>query len=86
MSKLKVWVLSTAVGLAGVGGFMSINTPKAFADDGPNPRIHHALDALRDARDEIRDAHHDFHGRKHEAIDAIQHAIDVLDAIKDYDG
>jgi hypothetical protein len=77
-----------AVGLvsAALGGIFSgpLSIRPAYAEE-HNPRIHHALQALRDARAELNEAHHDFHGKKQDALDAIQHAIDRLDEIKDYD-
>jgi hypothetical protein len=79
------WLASSIVALV-LGGFLSgsLSIQPALAD-GHNPRIHAALDALRDARDEIQGAHHDFHGEKQKALDAIQNAIDHLDRIKDYE-
>jgi hypothetical protein len=56
----------------------------AFADEHHNPRIHHALEALRDAEHEINESDNDFHGEKRAALDAIDHAIERLDRIKDW--
>jgi hypothetical protein len=64
-----------------------LSTPASAAHDhgGPlNPRIHHALDALHDARAELDAARNDFHGHKHDAEAAVDHAIDELDRIKDW--
>ena len=72
------------VGLgAGLGGTLS--THSAWArDHEQNPRIHAALNALKDAKEELNDAKTDYHGHKREAQDAVQHAIDQLDKIKDW--
>jgi hypothetical protein len=78
---------SWAIALAMLSGFAAypLATRTAQAEDHErNPRIHRALDALHDARDELRDAPHDYHGHKQEALDAIDHAIDRLDRIKDW--
>lgn len=87
MNLLKVRWISLTLGLAVMGGLLApLGLRSASADDyGPNPRIHHAIEALREARDELRDAPHDFHGHKREAMDAVQHAIDELEIIKDWD-
>jgi len=55
-------------------------------DDAPvnNPRIHQALRALRAANIEHQDAKHDFHGHRAAAQEAVQHAIEQLDIIKDW--
>lgn len=76
------WLLASALftGLA----LCPISTRVAMAAHDHNPRIHAAVDALRDARHELEDAPHDFHGHKQEAIDAIDHAITQLDRIKDW--
>ena len=50
-----------------------------------NPRIHHALDALREARRELAEARHDYHGKKRDAMEAVDRAIERLDEIKDYE-
>jgi hypothetical protein len=57
----------------------------AQADERHNPKLHHAIEALQDAKAELDAAHHDFHGRKRDAEEAIDHAIGVLNEIKDYD-
>jgi hypothetical protein len=81
-------VLSQALGTGLTAGlavaavytnFGTGNTP-ALAE-GPYPRMHHALDALRDAREELDKAHEDFHGHKDEAMKAIDEAIRQLKAI-----
>jgi hypothetical protein len=81
-----VWSLAVATALAASTAFYSHSGSVAFADDHiHNPRIHHAIEALRDAQAELKDARHDFHGKKKDAMEAIQHAIDRLDEIKDYE-
>lgn len=79
--------ISWALGLALLSGLAvyPLATRTARADEHEhNPRIHRALDALRDARDELREAPHDFHGHKQEALDSIDRAIEHLDRIKDW--
>jgi hypothetical protein len=56
----------------------------ALAEEHRHPHIYHALDALKEARQELHDADSDFHGRKQEAMDSIDHAIHELDEIKDW--
>jgi hypothetical protein len=76
-----------AVGFMALGALATypLGATSARADGpGHNPRIHHALEALHDAEDELRDAPHDFHGHKQDAIDAVHHAIEQLDIIKDW--
>jgi hypothetical protein len=87
MTKGKTRWMSWTFGLALAAGLIAypFATKTAMAEDHDyNPRIHHALEALRDARHELKDAPHDFHGHKQEAIDAIDHAIEQLDRIKDW--
>lgn len=86
MRKRTITWLASALVAAALGGVLSgpLSIRPALAE-GHNPRIHAALDALRDARDEIEHANHDFHGEKRAALDAIQNAIDHLDRIKDYE-
>ena len=43
-----------------------------------HPRIHAAIDSLREARDELFHAPHDFGGHKSAAISAIDGAIEQL--------
>jgi hypothetical protein len=85
MNKLTAWV-SGAVVAAALSGIVSVPmlVRPAMAED-HNPRIHHAIDALRDAKHELEEAKHDFHGEKQAAMDAVQNAIDHLDRIKDWD-
>ena len=86
MSKLNVRWLSLALGLAVLTGFAAypLGIRTAAADGDHNPRIHHALEALRAAEEELNEAPHDFHGHKQDAIDAIHHAVRELDRIKDW--
>ena len=72
------------VGLGtGLGG--AVGSHVAWAKDHEhNPRIHAALDSLREAKAELADAKSDFHGHKHDAQEAVQHAVDELDRIKDW--
>jgi hypothetical protein len=77
------WSLAT-VAAAGLALSLSIR-PAAAEEYDHNPRIHRALEALYDAHAEIDHAHHMYHGHKREALDAIDHAINRLDEIKDYD-
>jgi hypothetical protein len=77
------WTVAT-VALAGLT--LSVSSRPAAADEyDHNPRIHRAIEALYDAHAEIDHAHHMFHGRKRDALDAIDHAINRLDEIKDYE-
>jgi hypothetical protein len=69
--------------LAAVAAYPLANRT-AMADDHRNPRIYHAIDALRDAKDELEDAPRDYHGKKRDALDAIDRAIHKLDEIKDW--
>jgi hypothetical protein len=88
MSKLKQHWLSLTLGSAArvaVAAF-PLATHSAYADDnGHNPHIRHALEALHEAHDEISNAPHNFHGQRREALDVLDHAIQKLDEIKDYD-
>jgi hypothetical protein len=79
------WI-AWAFGLALLSGSVyPLATRSARAEEHEhNPRIHHALEALRDARHELNEAPHDFHGHKQEALDAIDRAIEHLDRIKDW--
>jgi len=79
------WI-SWVFGLALLSGLVAypLTSRTAKADDQRNPRIHKALDALRDARKELDEAPHDFHGKKKDAMDAVDRAIERLDEIKDW--
>jgi hypothetical protein len=87
MSRLNVWWLSGViftVVLTGLAVYpLGIRSAQAEYDAG-NPRIHHALEALHGAEAELRDAPHDFHGHKQRALEAVRHAIEELDVIKDW--
>jgi hypothetical protein len=79
--------ISWALGLALMSGLAvyPLATRTARAEEHEhNPRIHRALDALREARQELHDAPHDFRGHKQEALDSIDRAIEHLDRIKDW--
>ena len=79
--------ISWAMGLALLSGLaaypLATRTAKAEEHE-HNPRIHRALDALREARRELDEAPHDFRGHKKEAMDSIDRAIEHLDRIKDW--
>jgi hypothetical protein len=80
------WLPWTVATIAAAGLALSISGRPAAADEHErNPRIHHAIEALYDAHDEIDHSHYLYHGRKRDALDAIDHAIDRLEAIKDYE-
>jgi hypothetical protein len=77
------WTLAT---VATAGLALSVTSRPAAADEYEhNPRIHRAIDALYEAHAEIDHTHHMFHGHKREALDAIDHAIDRLEYIKDFE-
>jgi hypothetical protein len=82
MQRLKSNWLSLILGLALTVGFVAYRT--ARADDDHNPMIHHAIAALRDAERELNASPNDFRGHKQDAMDAVHHAIDELDRIKDW--
>jgi hypothetical protein len=63
---------------------LSNRTALADDHDHRNPRIYHALDALHDAKDELENSDRDYHGKKRDALDAIDRAIHKLDEIKDW--
>lgn len=76
-----------ALGCTVLGACLAYNVGLSTAyarDDDHNPRIHHAIHALHDAEDELKAAPHDFHGHKQDAIDAVHHAIEQLDIIKEW--
>jgi pantothenate synthetase len=82
----KQWVPWTIATVAVAGLALSVGTHSVSAEEyHHNPRIHRAIDALYDAHEEIDHAHHMFHDHKREALDAIDHAIDRLEIIKDYE-
>jgi len=79
------WI-TWAFGLALVGGLVAypMTSRTALAEEQKNARIHKALDALRDARKELDEAPHDYHGKKKDAMEAVDRAIERLDEIKDW--
>jgi hypothetical protein len=86
MNKTKARWISYVFGgalLAAMAAYPLANRT-ALADDHRNPRIYHAIDALRDARHELDDSPRDYHGKKRDAMDAIDRAIEKLDEIKDW--
>jgi hypothetical protein len=79
--------MSWAFGLALLTGFAAYplaNRSARAEEHEHNPRIHHALEALREARHELNEAPHDFRGHKQEALESIDKAIEHLDRIKDW--
>ncbi|HUB27081.1 MAG TPA: hypothetical protein VL992_16770 [Tepidisphaeraceae bacterium] len=82
MKTLKLQWLGWAAGLVLATSLASYRV--AVAQEFHNPRIHHAIDALRDAERELNDSPSDFHGHKQDALDAVHHAIEELDRIKDW--
>jgi hypothetical protein len=84
MQKKHNWLPWTVATVAITGFALSLGSRPAAADEYEhNPRIHHALEALYEAHAEIDHSHHMFHNHKREALDAIDHAIDRLNTIKD---
>jgi hypothetical protein len=80
------WLPWTLASVAAAGLALSIGIrPAAAGEHDRNPGIHRALEALEDAHYEIDHSHHLYHGHKREALDAIDHAIDRLDEIKDFE-
>ena len=76
-----------ALGCAVLGGLVALplTSRTARADrELRNPRIHHAIEALRDAEIELKEAPHDFHGEKREAMEAVHNAIEHLDRIREW--
>ena len=43
-----------------------------------HPRIHAAIEALREAREELKSAAHDFCGHRAEALEQVDHAMRQL--------
>ena len=88
MSSLKQHWLGWALGGAALLGVaaLPLATHSAYGEENEhNPHIHRALEALHEAHDEISNAPHNFHGKRREALDVLDHAIQKLDEIKDYD-
>jgi hypothetical protein len=89
MTRTNRWMPWTC-GMLMIAGmsFLPMSDHSARADERDrqlNPKLHHAIEALKEAHDEIDSAHHDFHGRKKEALEVIDKAMAELEAIKDYD-
>ena len=82
-SKRVSWTFGLAL-LSGLVAYPLANRTARAGEHDHNPRIHHALEALRDARHELDEAPHDFRGHKKEAMEAIDRAIEHLDRIKDW--
>jgi hypothetical protein len=87
MSSLKNRWLSVTLGGVALAGLAALPASmRAYGEENDhNPHIHHAIDALHEAHDEIANASHDFHGQRREALEVLDHAIQKLDEIKDYD-
>ena len=77
------WVFGLAL-LSGLVAYPLTSRSARAEDHDHNPRIHKALAALRDARKELDEAPHDFHGKKKDAMEAVDRAIERLDEIKDW--
>ena len=59
--------------------------PRAAADEPmSHPKIHAAIAALKDAREELKEAKHDFGGHKKEAMEAVTKAIKQLQFADEY--
>jgi len=87
MRKTNVRWAGLALGCAVLGGMaaLPLTSRTALADhEGRNPRIHRALEALRDAEIEMKEANNDFHGEKKEAMEAVHNAIVHLDRIREW--
>jgi hypothetical protein len=83
-------ILASVLGLAVVGlPLTPVLTPAvAQADEKEkerHPRIHKALEELREARKELKDADHDFGGHRAEAVEAIDVAIKQLELALKFD-
>ncbi len=81
--RINRWLMAFAFAILGGLFAYSLAPSTVFGDGHHNPRIHKALDALRDARKELDEAPHDFHGQRKDAMAAVDNAIDHLDRIKD---
>jgi hypothetical protein len=80
------WLPWTVATVAAAGLALSVTTrPAAAGEEDHNPRIHRAIEALYEAHAEIDHSHHMYHNHKREALDAIDHAIDRLEFIKDFE-
>ncbi|HVS34563.1 MAG TPA: twin-arginine translocation signal domain-containing protein [Gemmataceae bacterium] len=66
------------VGAAGLAALAATALLPSNASAADYPKLHHALDALRDAREELKNADYTFKGHKAKAIDSINDAIDQV--------
>ena len=77
-------------GLAGVSAVRAEDKTEKTDKDKPDakerhPRIHAALRALKDAKEDLEKADHDFGGHRAEAVKAVQHAINQLGKALEFD-
>jgi hypothetical protein len=86
MSKLQhrwlPWTLGSVV-LLGMSAYPLATQIARAEDHEHNPRIHKAIIELRHAREELSEAKHDYHGKKKEALEAVDKALDKLEEIKE---
>jgi len=75
----KKWITASTI-LA----LMLAMTPVSIAQP-RHPRIHAAMQALRDAKEELQRAAHDFGGHRADAIRAIDDAMHQLEICMKYD-
>jgi hypothetical protein len=81
---LSCGLVAGVAGLAAYNNFFTGSTP-AQAAEVHHPKIHAALDALHDAREELENSHEDFRGHKDVALHAVDEAIHQLKDIIDHD-
>jgi hypothetical protein len=74
------------LGAAALAGLVAypLTSRTASAEEPRWKRIHHAIEALRDAKVEIEETHHDWGGHKKEAVEAIDHALHHLEILNDW--
>ena len=74
------------LGAAAVAGLVAfpLTSQTATAEEHRWKRIHHAVEALIEAREEIEKTGHDWGGRKREAIESINRAIHHLEQMRDW--
>jgi len=74
------------LGAAALAGLVAypLASRTASAEEPRWKRIHHAIEALHDAKVEIEETRHDWGGHKREAIEAIDRAIDHLKVLNDW--
>jgi hypothetical protein len=84
-------VLATAgLALAAAMSYGVVNSQVVKAEEvivikeGQHPRIHAALNALREARTELKEARHDFGGHREESLKAVDRAIEQLEIAAKY--